>query len=225
MADNDPISIDILKRASRRSISLHITQEGLLEVRAPHLVPRYFINQFVASKRDWIIKTKLAMTKQKPTPKIRYHEGSVFRFAGIAFTLHITEGNTMVTLGSRLFFPKKFIPHAKSHMETWCRTFAKKHLTSRLDFYAHQMHASYKKITIRDTSSRWGSCSSTGTISFAYRLILADPSIIDYVVIHELAHTIHHNHGKSFWDLVGTYYPEYKKARAWLKESGSTLRL
>ena len=225
MTHTDVISIDILKRASRRSISLHITKDGLLEVRAPYLVPKYIINQFVSSKRDWIIKAKHAVRNQKPTSKVQYHEGAVFQLAGTPYALHITDGNAIVRLGSRLFFPKKFLAHPKPHMETWVRAFAKKHLTERLTFYAQQMHTSYQKITIRDTSSRWGSCSSTGTISFSYRLILAPTSIIDYVVIHELAHTVHHNHGKAFWNLVGTYYKEYKKARAWLKASGHTLRI
>ena len=202
MVDNNPLTIDILKRGAQRSIGLHITEEGLLEVRAPHLVPLYFIDRYVESKRDWIIKAKLSVRSQKKISKVTYHEGSVFRFAGIPYTLHITEGNTIVPLGSQLFFPKKFLSKSKHHMELWCRLYAKKYVTERVDFYAQRMHVSYKKISIRDTSSRWGSCSCTGTISFSYRLILAEPHIIDYVVIHELAHTIHHNHAKVFWELV-----------------------
>ena len=225
MTDRDLVQIDILRRASRRSTGLHITEDGKLEVRAPHLMPMFFINQFVESKRDWIIKTKLAMHKRIPTTKVQYHQGSVFRLAGISYTLHVTDGNAIVILGSRIFFPKKFLLHAKSSMELWCRSYAKKYLTARLNLFAKAMHVSYKKISIRDTSSRWGSCSSTGTISFSYRLILAEAHIIDYVVIHELAHTTHHNHAKEFWSLVGTQYPEYKKARAWLRLSGHTLRI
>ncbi len=221
----DTIPIDILKRGSRRSIGLHITKDGRLEVRAPRMVPMFLINRFVASKRDWIIKTKLAMRKRPPIVQTKYHEDAVFRLAGVSYTLHITDGNAIVILGSRIFFPKKFLLHAKSSMELWCRSYAKKYLTARLNLFAKAMHVSYKKISIRDTSSRWGSCSSTGTISFSYRLILAEAHIIDYVVIHELAHTTHHNHAKEFWSLVGTQYPEYKKARAWLRLSGHTLRI
>jgi len=225
MADYDQLTIDILKRRSRRSIGLHIIEDGKLEVRAPYLMPKFFINRFVASKRDWIIKTKQTMRNRKHVAKVAYHEGSVFRLAGVPYTLHITEGNTIVLLGSQIFFPKKFLLHTKHHMELWVRSFAKKYLTSRISFYAQKMNVSYKKITIRDTSSRWGSCSSSGTISFSYRLILTEPNIIDYVVIHELAHTVHHNHAKEFWNLVENYYPEYKKARAWLRTAGHTLRL
>ena len=222
---NVPIIIDILKRGSRRSIGLHITEDGKLEVRTPYLIPKFFIDRFIESKRDWIIKTKHKIHKRKPVVKVAYHEGAMFRLAGISYILHITDGNAIVILGSRIFFPKKFLLHAKSSMELWCRSYAKKYLTARLNLFAKAMHVSYKKISIRDTSSRWGSCSSTGTISFSYRLILAEAHIIDYVVIHELAHTTHHNHAKEFWSLVGTQYPEYKKARAWLRLSGHPLRI
>lgn len=222
---NDPIIIDFLKRGSRRSIGLHIMEDGKLEVRAPHLVPRYFINRFVESKREWIKKTKDIMHKRKRVTPIHYHDGSVFRFAGNPYTLHITEGNTIVLLGSKIFFPKKFLLHPRQHLEQWCKSFAKKYLASRLDYFANKMNVRYKKVSIRDTTSRWGSCSSSGTLSFSFRLILAERKIIDYVVVHELAHTVHHNHGKEFWNLVGTYYPNYKAARLWLRHSGNTLHI
>lgn len=225
MVDKETIKIDILKRGRRRSIGLHITDEGKLEVLAPYLIPKFIINQFVESKRDWILKTKHTVQKRVHTTKVTYHEGSVFQLAGVSYALHITEGNTIVILGSKLFFPKKFLLRPRHFMELWCRSFAKKYLISRLNYFANKMNVSYKKISIRDTSSRWGSCSSTGTISFSYRLILAEPHIIDYVVIHELAHTIHHNHKKPFWNLVSTYYPNYKSARTWLRTVGHTLRL
>lgn len=165
------------------------------------------------------------MRNRKHVAKVAYHEGSVFRLAGVPYTLHITEGNAIVILGSRIFFPNKFLHHAKYHMELWIRSFAKKYLASRISIYAQKMHVSYKKISIRDTSSRWGSCSSSGTLSFSYRLILAEATIIDYVVIHELAHTVHHNHAKTFWNLVSVYYPDYKASRAWLRREGHTLKL
>lgn len=225
MIDRKDVTIDVLTRASRRSIGLHITDDGKLEVRAPRFVPLFIIERFVAAKRDWIVKTKDAMRKRPRAINVLYQEGSVFRIAGNRYTLRITEGNAIVTVGSRLFFPKKFLPRAKHHMEQWLRVFAKKYLTQRLDDYAEKMDVSYKKVSIRDTSSRWGSCSSSGTISFSYRLILADRSIIDYVVIHELAHVTHHHHAKVFWDRVGKFYPDYKQARTWLRKNGHTLKI
>jgi predicted metal-dependent hydrolase len=225
MTDNSEIAIDILRRVSRRSIGLHITPEGLVEVRAPHFVPMFVINKFVQSKREWILYTKRKLGDAPKIVKQKYTEGSVFVLGGQKFTIHLTDGNAIVQAADRLFFPKKFLSKPKKFMELWMRTYAKKYLKSRLDTYATTMGVQYKKISIRDTTSRWGSCSSTGTISFSYRLILAELHIIDYVVIHELSHIMHHNHQKAFWALVGTYFPEYKKARTWLRTNGHTLRI
>ncbi len=219
------ISIDILKRVSRSSIGLHITDDGKVEVRAPHFVPLFLINRFVQSKRDWIIRMKKAVLSRPKLQKIVYKEGSVLRIASNIYTMHITEGNAIVLVGARIFFPEKFLPKAKIHMEAWCRIFAKKFLAQRLEKYAAQMEVIYKKISIRDTTTRWGSCSSRGTISFSYRLILADLPIIDYVVIHELAHLTYPHHKQAFWDRVEKFYPEYKQARSWLRAQGHTLKI
>ncbi len=219
------ISIDILKRVSRSSIGLHITHDGKVEVRAPRFVPLFLINRFVQSKRDWIIRAKKAIASQPRLPKMVYTEGKVLRIASNVYTIHLTEGNAIVLVGTRIFFPRKFLPRAKIHMEAWCRIFAKKFLTQRMDKYAAQMGVVYKKISIRDTSTRWGSCSDRGTISFSYRLILADLPIIDYVVIHELAHLTYPNHKQVFWNRVEQFYPEYKHARLWLRTQGHTLKI
>lgn len=81
----------------------------------------------------------------------------------------------------------------------------------------------YTKITIRNQSTRWGSCSQTGTLSFNYRLMMADPSIIDYVIIHELCHLTYMNHSKAFWDKVKSIMPDYAQKKQWLKEHGNEL--
>lgn len=217
--------IDILKRLPRRSISLHINHDGTLEVRAPKYVPEFIIQRFVASKADWIEKTRLKLTSLPKTKKPAYKEGSVFRLGGKEYTIHITDGNAIVLTPTKLFFPRKFMSRARYHMEIFCRKYAKQFLTERINHYAKKMGVSYKRISIRDTSSRWGSCSSSGTISFSYRLILAELTIIDYVVIHELAHVTYHHHRPSFWAHVASFYPEYKFARAWLRREGHTLKI
>lgn len=225
MTDTADITIDLLTRGSRRSIGLHITDDGRLEVRAPRFVPQFIIERFVAAKRDWIVKAKDAIRRRPRALRMVYEEGSAFYLAGNRYTLRITEGNAVVIVGSRLFFPKKFLPRAKYHMEQWLRVFAKKYLSERLAYYGQKMDVVYKKVSIRDTTSRWGSCSSSGTLSFSYRLILASQSIIDYVVIHELSHVTHHHHAKVFWDRVGKFYPDYKQARMWLRKNGHTLNI
>ena len=83
----------------------------------------------------------------------------------------------------------------------------------------------YTSITVRDQKSRWGSCSSRGTLSFNYRLIFAPPAVLDYVVVHELCHLTHMNHSKDFWNMVASVMPDYKVYKKWLKEHGHELTL
>ncbi len=212
-------------RLPRRTLSLHIHENGELEVRAPRYVPERIIRRFVDSKQEWIEKTRQKLATAPKSKKPTYQEGEAFRLGGREYSLHITDGNAIVLTPTKLFFPKKFLVRPTYHMEAFCRTFAKQFLTHRLDFYAKKMNVSYKRISIRDTTSRWGSCSNTGTISFSYRLIVAELPIIDYVVIHELAHLTYHHHKPSFWAHVATHYPDYIAARTWLRREGHTLKI
>lgn len=94
---------------------------------------------------------------------------------------------------------------------------------NRVAYYHTMTGGNYTSITVRDQKTRWGSCSSRGTLSFNYRLIFAPPRILDYVVVHELCHLTHMNHSKDFWNMVACVMPEYKVHRRWLKEHGQEL--
>jgi predicted metal-dependent hydrolase len=95
--------------------------------------------------------------------------------------------------------------------------------TARADAFAADLGVAYKRLTIRDGRSRWGSCSSAGGLNFSWRLILAPPAILDYVVVHELAHLRELNHSPRFWALVAAHCPDYQLQRKWLKEHGPAL--
>jgi len=96
---------------------------------------------------------------------------------------------------------------------------------ARVAYFHPLTGGNYTSITVRDQKSRWGSCSSRGTLSFNYRLIFAPPKVLDYVVIHELCHLTHMNHSKDFWNMVAQIMPEYKTYKLWLREHGQELNL
>ncbi|MEO0882131.1 MAG: SprT family zinc-dependent metalloprotease [Pseudomonadota bacterium] len=100
---------------------------------------------------------------------------------------------------------------------------AKADLTRAVDRYASQLGVTYRRIFVKDTRSRWGSCSVEGNLSFSWRLILADPFVLDYVAAHEVAHLIEMNHSPAFWAQVEKIYPNWKTASAWLKSRGAEL--
>lgn len=100
---------------------------------------------------------------------------------------------------------------------------AREVLTERVQYYAAVMGVTYGRITIREQKTRWGSCSAQGNLNFNWKLILMPPGVLDYVVVHELAHRREMNHSKRFRELVEVYMPEYRKYRKWLKENGSAV--
>lgn len=111
------------------------------------------------------------------------------------------------------------------NLEKRYRDSARKLFTSRVEYYVQMTGGCYTSITIRDQKSRWGSCSSRGTLSFNYRLIFAPIKVLDYVIVHELCHLTHMNHSKNFWNMVASVMPEYKIYQNWLKDHGQELTL
>lgn len=102
---------------------------------------------------------------------------------------------------------------------------AKEYFPKRTAYFNQFTGGSYSRITIRDQKTRWGSCSAKGTLSFNWRLMLAPPTVLDYVIVHELCHLTYMNHSAAFWRKVESVYPDYRTARKWLKDHGHELIL
>ena len=100
---------------------------------------------------------------------------------------------------------------------------AKEYFPKRAAYFVQFTGGSYNRISIRDQKTRWGSCSARGTLSFNWRLMLAPPTIADYVIVHELCHLTYMNHSADFWRKVESVYPDYRTARKWLKDHGNEL--
>lgn len=110
-------------------------------------------------------------------------------------------------------------------LERRYRNLAREVFTNRVSYYHQFTGGNFTSITIRDQKSRWGSCSSRGTLSFNYRLIFAPAGALDYVVVHELCHLTHMNHSKDFWNMVASVMPDYKQYKDWLREHGRELTI
>ena len=112
-----------------------------------------------------------------------------------------------------------------AYLEKKYRAAAKKYIYERVEYYLPMTGGAYDRIRIGDQKTRWGSCSANGTLSFSWRLMLAPPRVLDYVVIHELCHLTYMDHSKRFWDKVEGLDPDYREHRQWLKDNGSSLVL
>lgn len=115
-------------------------------------------------------------------------------------------------------------PQGQSHLSPQekekLRTLASEVFRARAEFFAPQIGVTYTKIAVRDQKTRWGSCSSAGNLNFNFRLLLAPPEVLDYVVVHELCHRKEMNHSPAFWAQVARVLPDYQERKAWLKENG-----
>jgi predicted metal-dependent hydrolase len=115
------------------------------------------------------------------------------------------------------------LAHAERRAADWLKSQAKHDLRAATREYAARMGVRFASLTVRDTSTRWGSCSSTKALSYSWRLVLAPPFVLDYVAAHEVAHLIEMNHGRAFWTLVEAHCPRAGEARRWLKTHGRNL--
>ena len=108
-------------------------------------------------------------------------------------------------------------------LQRYLKELARNRLAEASDFYAARLGKEYSRLTIRDTRSRWGSCTADGGLMYSWRLILAPPSVLRYVAAHEVAHLQEMNHSQAFWNVVEHIYGRYQEPRAWLRDNGSSL--
>ena len=108
-------------------------------------------------------------------------------------------------------------------LEAQYRKEARRRITERAAYFAEKMGVDYGRIAIKAAKTRWGSCSAQGNLNFHWKLILMPPAILDYVVVHELAHRIEMNHSPRFWTQVERILPDYRERRRWLKENGGLI--
>ncbi len=119
--------------------------------------------------------------------------------------------------------PAQVPGHTRHLAERWLKAQARHHLQIRVNDLAGRLGVTPGPITVKDTRSRWGSCSAKGHLSFSWRLIMAPPWIIDYLVAHELAHLRELNHSPRFWEVVRSVCPDFKSHRVWLRAAGDRL--
>jgi predicted metal-dependent hydrolase len=157
----------------------------------------------------------------------RYVAGETFLFLGNAYPLTIVASQRpALNLGTGRFrLANSNLPKARQVFIRWYKAQALALISERVAFHAKINKFSYQKIRISSARTRWGSCSSNGTLSFTWRLVMAPMEVIDYVVVHELAHTQVSNHSPKFWRRLAGIMPDYKRHVAWLKKNGRYLTL
>jgi predicted metal-dependent hydrolase len=221
------IPINRLLRSRRRTIALIIEQDGSLTVRAPIIMPEASIIEFVLKHAAWIHKKQLVL-RTNPSPNAHHFlPGEKFLFLGCEYPLMLEkhQQKSLRFSDGSFHLSRTTLQAARNAFIRWYRQQARKVLTNQVNIIAKEHGFQFQKVRISSARTRWGSCSTSGNLSFPWRLVMAPPEVIDYVVVHELVHTRVHNHSAKFWKKVGMIMPDYKQHLTWLKKNGATLTL
>ena len=159
-------------------------------------------------------------------PERRFEEGEDFPVLGTERTVVVGQALFSHITDEKIHLDPEAVNDTsfKEELERLYRAEAQRYFTERAEHFSDVLGVTYEQIQIRNQKTRWGSYSQrTGTLSLNFRLLMAPPDIIDYVIVHELAHAEHPNHGPRFWRLVEQHVPDYEAKNEWLKENGATL--
>lgn len=217
--------------SNRKTLTIAIEVGGKVVVKAPSFLTKKEIEYYLVKKRDWILNHLPQMVALEEKKNIRkYEAGEKFLFRGVEYLLEIRRDVSYTTPVVKLLPGKLHISgkqltsdEIQNALKEWYVKQAVQIVQRRVGFYAPLLNVVPNKISLRDTKSRWGSCSSRGNIMINWRVIMAPPEILDYVVVHELCHLKEMNHSRKFWKLVETIIPDWKGCREWLRSNGISL--
>ena len=215
---NPPIEVTLRRSTRARRLSLRVSRlDGRVTLTLPHRVSEREGIAFVREREDWLRGHLSGITKET-RPQI----GGTVPFGGE--DLAIVAGPVKrARMGEAALIVPDDPARVSARVEAYMKLHARDRLADASDRHAAVLGRSYGRITLRDTRSRWGSCSSTGDLMYSWRLIMAPPEVLDYVAAHEVAHLVEMNHSDAFWTVVGDIFPDHKRCRRWLRENGDRL--
>ncbi len=214
--------------ARARRAGLRIGAEGV-EVVLPRRAAAVSAGALLRQHADWVLRTldrheRQAQARPRPPPGTLLFEGRLMRLEpaplGTHWMLRPADGGADAAKE-----PAHYVPSDGAHsLLRWLCAQAAERLNERVAARGKEMGLLPRRVSLRNQRARWASCSGRGTLSFNWRLIQAPPSVLDYVVVHELAHLAHPDHSPNFWALVRRHAPSCAHARAWLRGHGWLLR-
>ncbi len=215
-----PLAVQINGRA--RNISLRVDERtGGIELVLPRFVAKADGLAFVQEKSRWIMHQVRDLA-----PRVPFADGAVLPLLGIDHCIvhrASARGTVWVEAEEKTINVAGAAPHIARRVTDWLKAQARSEVSARANGYAHDLDRRIRAIQIRDTRSRWGSCSEDARLSFSWRLILAPEAVLTYVVAHEVAHLVELNHSPRFWQIVDRLCPNNGPAKYWLKRHGASL--
>jgi predicted metal-dependent hydrolase len=219
----------IRSKKRRKTIALQIQRDGGIVIRAPRGTKDEEIDQFFDEKKPWIRKKLEEIRHEQRAQRPReFISGEEFLFLGRRYPLRIATGEEDGDLTfdeDGFHLGDRFREQARDLFIQWYKDRAETVIRERTNLYRERLGVVPARERITSAKHQWGSCSPQNALTFSWRMVMAPISVIDYVVVHELAHLRERNHSPIFWKIVEQILPEYRKERGWLKRYGSSLRL
>jgi predicted metal-dependent hydrolase len=221
-----------IRRSDRaRRARINVSADGV-EVVVPRRMALRQVVPFVEEKRPWIERTLRRIREAEEAAAVRLVDGGSVPYLGRSLELwvRVEPGRVRSFVAMRgevleVFVGSRGVEAVRSALEAWYRRRARLEVAPRLDAACARAGVAYTRLSIRAQRTRWASCSSQGAMSFNWRLLLAPPEILDYVVEHEVAHLSVLDHSPRFWRLLGSRSPAYREHERWLRRNGPALRL
>ena len=215
---------DEIIRSSRKTLAISVDGLGKVTVRAPKRCDDKRIFSFLQQHEGWILRQKAKMRQAGVDLPGENLDGYTLPLMGKTYRICLYEGGKIRLDNDALVL---FLPSENSRVRlvAWLKENAKRILTALTARMATEMGVAYSKIRITSARTRWGSCSGKNSIAYTFRLVYLPQEVMEYVIVHELAHVKHKNHSKMFWKEVEKYVSDWKNKRKWLKERGVYMQI
>ncbi len=217
LSDYPTIGATLRRSRQAKRLSLRISSlDGRITITGPHFVPESTFQDFLDSKAEWIL------SNHKHIERIIVVDGASVPVLGKPHGIRTTNMHKISVVDDQILVPRRS-SSIGAQVKGFLKSLACDHLAQASDHYAQRLGHSYQSLRLRDTRSRWGSCSSDGHLMYSWRLVMAPRDVLNYVAAHEVAHLVEMNHSKSFWSVVHYIYGDYEQPRDWLRTSGNQL--
>lgn len=210
--------VRVIRRRGARRVTLSVSRAtGVATMTLPPRMPMAEAQAFVLKHRDWLDARAGAMPQAVP-----FEDGMTLPYRGRDMRVVLRPGRGVRLAGETIEVGGS-ADTLPGSLGRWLKEQARTRLRTRSAAHAEALGVTFTRIAIRDTRSRWGSCSSSGTLSYSWRVILAPDDVLDYLAAHEVSHLREMNHSARFWAHVKGLRPDYRAWQHWLREHGPDL--
>lgn len=217
-----------LSKSDRRTTSIYIERDGSVSVLAPKPFNMERVEAVLEKKRRWIYRS-IAEWEDLNRTRVRreYVNGESFLYLGSGYQLQIVSGQAspLVLKNGKFCLDRAAVDEAPKHFREFYKVKLRKRLESRVSGYANSLGLIPSAIKVLELKNRWGSCSTSGALNIHWKCAMLPLIVLDYVVVHELAHLKYPNHTPAFWRKVEKVMPQYEEQKQWLKFNGAGMSL